>query len=77
MMSIPFEEFEQSTAGSAYSLLKQSAQISEPVVFKWRKRYPEAGLEGLNDPASKWPASQAQHSKDEESSYADHPARVP
>ena len=76
MISIPFEEFEQSTAGSACSLLKQSTQIPEPAVFKWRKRYPQAGLEGFNDPASKWPTSQAQHSKDEESSYADHPARV-
>jgi hypothetical protein len=32
---------------------QQSAQISESVVFKWLKRYPEVGLEGLNDPASK------------------------
>lgn len=29
--------------------VSQQLQISAPVVFKWRKRYLEAGLEGLND----------------------------
>ncbi len=30
--------------------INEQLLISAPVVFKWRKRYLEAGLEGLNDP---------------------------
>ena len=35
--------------GQSPKEISEQLQVSAPVVFKWRKRYQEAGLEGLND----------------------------
>jgi transposase-like protein len=56
--------------------VSQQLQISAPVVFKWRKRYLEAGLEGLNDLPRSGQPRKLSTQKNKGDSYPDNPARA-